>query len=144
VGSTSRHTHKSSGLPRGLLLVSGYGIGSIVLGLAIGFAAIQALYRGGVVEWRRPEIAAALSLAVMAVCWLTMPSNRPHMNLLILRVAMVTLLVVGGFVARRVLLGPRPFRGAEIFVLSITTAAFAIGVWLDSRWRRKWVWRRAR
>jgi hypothetical protein len=137
MGSTSRHTHKSLGLPRGLCLAFGYGVGSSVLGLAIGFATILALYRG-VVEWRRPAVAAVLSLAVMAVCWLTMPANRPHMGILILRVAMVALLAVGVFVARHVLLGPRPARGGEIFVLIITTAAFATGVWLDrrARWRR--------
>src|SRR5215831_330315 len=80
MGSTSAsgHTHKGLSLSRGLFLAFGYFIGSSVLGLAIGFATILALYRG-VVEWRRPAVAAALSLAVIALCWLTMPANRPHM-----------------------------------------------------------------
>jgi len=147
MGSTSAsgHTHKGLSLSRGLFLAFGYFIGSSVLGLAIGFATILALYRG-VVEWRRPAVAAALSLAVIALCWLTMPANRPHMGMLILRVTMVALLAVGAFVGRHVLLGPGPVRGDEIFVLIITIAAFAIGVWLDrgTRWRRRWARRRAR
>ncbi len=140
MSSISRQTRQWRSLSKGLFLLSGYVIGSTVLGLAIAFATIMALYRyRGMVEWRRAVVAATLSLVLMTLCWLTMPANRPPLGQLILRVAMVALLAVGAFVARHVLFGPGPVRSDEILVLFITTAAFAISVWLDRapRWRRK-------
>ena len=77
--STPEHGGKGLSLARGLFLVFGYVIASSILGLAVAVATIHALYPG-VAEWRRPAVVAGLSLAVIVVCWLTMPANRPHVG----------------------------------------------------------------
>ena len=71
---------------------------------------------------------AGLSLAVIVVCWLTMPANRPHVGVLILRVEMVVCLAVGVFVARRLLFGRNPVVGGDVFILIVTAAGFVIGL----------------
>ena len=106
-----------------------------MLGLAVGVVAIDALYRG-TAEWRRPALAAAVCLATIAVCWGTMPANRPRVGALVLRVAMVASLVVGAFVARRILFGSgRALRG-EVSTLLIATVVFAVGLYIARRMRR--------
>jgi hypothetical protein len=136
--STAEHAGKSQSLARGFPLVLGYTITSSILCLAVAVAAIHSLYPA-VAEWRRPAVVAGLSLAVM-VCWLTMPANRPHIGVLILRVEMVASLAVGVFVARRLLFGRSPVLGGEVFILIVTAAGFVIGLCIarGTRWGRKW------
>jgi hypothetical protein len=64
-------------------------------------------------------VAAGLSLIVIVVCWLTMPANRPHVGVVILRVEMVASLAVGVFVARRLLFGRSPVLGGEVFMVIV-------------------------
>ena len=137
--STGEHAGKGLSLARGLFLVFGYVIASSILGLAVAVATIHALYPG-VAEWRRPAVVAGLSLAVIGVCWLTMPANRPHVGVLILRVEMVVCLAVGAFVARRLLLGRSPVLGGDVFILIVTAAGFVIGLGIarGTSWGRKW------
>ena len=96
---------------------------------------ILALPNGG-----EPAVIAGLSLAVIVVCWLTMPANRPHVGALILRVEMVASLAVGVFVARRLLFGRSPVLGGEVFTLIVTAAGFVIGLCIarGTHWGRKW------
>ena len=56
------------------------------------------------------------------------------------KVAMVAALGVGVYVARRLLFGRDPVLGGEVFILVITTAVFAIGLYIarGTRWGRKW------
>jgi|GEM_PF-4506395 hypothetical protein len=137
--STGGHAGKGLSLARGLFLVFGYVIASSILGLAVAVATIHALYPG-VAEWRRPAVVAGLSLAVIVVCWLTMPANRPHVGVLILRVEMVVCLAVGVFVAGRLLFGRSPVVGGDVFILIVTAAGFVIGLCIagGTRWGRKW------
>jgi hypothetical protein len=136
--STAEHAGKGLSLARGLFLFFGYVIASSILGLAVAVATIHALYPG-VAEWRRPAVVAGLSLAVIVVCWLTMPANRPHVGVLILRVEMVVCLVVGAFVARRLLFGRSPVLGGDMFILIVTAAGFVIGLGIarGTRWGRE-------
>src|SRR5437879_11510644 len=126
-------------LPRRLFLLFGYVVASCILELASGFATLRALYPV-VAAWRGAAVVAVLSVAVIGVCWLTMPANRPHVGALILRVAMVALLPVGIVAARRLILSHGPAPGRDVFILTITVAAFGIGLWIarGSRWGRKW------
>jgi len=137
--SRPENTGKGLSLGRGLFLVFGYGITSSILGLAVAVATIHALYPG-VAEWRRPAVIAGLSLAVIVVCWLTMPANRPHVGALIPRVEMVASLAVGVFVARRLLFGRSPVLGGEVFTLIVAAAGFVIGLCIarGTHWGRKW------
>src|SRR5262245_25272484 len=123
----SENAGKGLSLGRGICLVVGYGITSATLGLAIAAASIYALYPA-VAHWRGPLVGAALSLIVMGVCWMTMPANRPHVGVLILRVEMVAALAVGAFVARRLLFGRHPVLAGEVFVLVIAIAGLVIGL----------------
>ncbi len=131
--------HGGKGLARGLFLVLVYGGASTFLGLSVGFAALHALYPE-VVGWRRPVTVAAMCVAALAVCWATMPANRPHVGALILRVAMIGSFFVGVFMAKGLMFGSGRARGREVLVLSIAAVVFAIGLGVarGTRWGRKW------
>ena len=137
----SRSAQKGKGLSfsQGLFLVIGYHFASLTLGLAVALAAMKALYPG-IAERGHPAIVAALSVAAMTACWLTMPANRPHMGALTSRVVMLASLVVGAAVARRLLFGRGPALGGEVFVLIISAIAFGTGLCVarGTRWGRKW------
>ena len=130
--------HGGKGLARGLFLVLVYGGASTFLGLSVGFAALHALYPE-VVGWRRPVTVAAMCVAALAVCWATMPANRPHVGALILRVAMIGSFFGGAIMAKGLLFGSGA-RGREVLVLITAAVVFAIGLGVarGTRWGRKW------
>ena len=139
MSSMRRNAAEGLSLPRSLFLLFGYLLASCILGLVIGFATVHALYPG-VAVWPGLAVVAALSVAVIGVCWLTMPANRPHVGALVLRVAMAALLPVGIVAVRRLILNRGPASGREVLILAITAAAFGMGLWMarGTRWGRKW------
>ena len=132
MSSTRANAGEDLSLARGVALLFGYPVASIVLGLAVGFATVHALYPG-VAGWRGAAASGALSVAVIMVCWFARPANRPNMGALILRVAMVALLPIGVFTARQFILAPGPRFGKEAVILTFTTAAFAVALWVTRR-----------
>ena len=134
-----RQGSRGLSLARAFFLVVVYGGASTILGLSLGFAALHALYPE-VVGWRRPMAVAVVCVAALAVCWATMPANRPHVGAMILRVAMIGSLFVGALMAKGLMFGSDA-RGREVLVLIITAVAFAIGLGVTrgTRWGRKWL-----
>jgi len=139
VSSPQPNAREDLSVARGVALLFGYLVASIVLGLAAGFATVHALYPA-VASWRGPAVTGALSLAVITVCWFAMPANRPNIGALSLRVAMVALLLIGVFAARQLLLAGGAAFGKEVAILALTTAAFGVALWVArrTRWGRKW------
>ena len=78
-------------------------------------------------------------MILILVCWLIVPTNRPHGGALILYVAMVASLAIGAFVARRLLFGRGPALAGEVLLLTIASAVFTIGAYVvhGTRWGRR-------
>jgi hypothetical protein len=120
-------------------LLFGYLVASTVLGLAVGFIGVHALYPE-VAGWRGPVASGASSVALIALCWFAIPAHRPNIGALILRVAMVALLPIGVFAARQLVSARGSAVGREAVILTLATAAFGIALWVArrTRWGQKW------
>jgi hypothetical protein len=94
-------------LAKGVVLVLAYPLASLVVGMALGFATVHALYPG-VAGWRGPAVSSAVGVGLIAIGWFTLPANRPHIGALLLRIAMVALLPIWAFAAKRLISAGTP------------------------------------